>query len=97
MYSFHKFPTFHKLLLTKVQYSDSWVLLHGKCKDDERVALERFPYAMVPLCRLGDKSHVGHPCESDEERPSAKQNVARQISAVDLNPHKRTGFMVETP
>ena len=64
------------------------MLLHERCKDDERVALEKFLYAMVALCLLGDKSHVGNPFESGEERPSAKQNVAHQISSVDLNPHK---------
>ena len=62
------------------------MLLHEKCKDDERVALEKFLYAMVALCRLGDKSHVGNRRESDEGRPSAKQIVAREISAVDLDP-----------
>jgi hypothetical protein len=68
----------------KAQCSDSLVLPHGRCEDDERAAPLSSQCSTDFFPGQGGKSHVGNPSESDEGRPSAKQNAGQVTNVPGL-------------
>ena len=70
---------------SKAQCSDSLVLPHGRCEDDERAAPLSSQCSTEVFPGQGGKSHVGNPSESDEGRPSAKQNAGQVTNVPGLS------------
>ena len=70
---------------SKAQCSDSWVQLHGRCEDDETAAPRSSQCSKEVSPGQGGKSHVGSPSESDEGRPSAKQNAGQATNVLGLS------------
>ena len=73
---------------SKAQCSDSLVLPHGRYEDDERAAPLSSQCSTEVFPGQGGKSHVGNPSESDEGRPSAKQNAAPATNVPGLSDAK---------